>query len=133
MNEEMSEEETTKFFVEDNIKSFELDTTYIVKVYRIYPAWADGQLEAIIKCKNEKEAKEVADYLQDMNIECKIEEVKKNTKEEILNRCVEDCFRLAKKHHDWKTLEIKSADEVLHEDERAKEEYKFWERHLRWW
>jgi hypothetical protein len=127
---EGEEEQEEKYLKEEMIegKPDFSDANYIVKVWRRYPAWAEGQLEAVIKCKNRKEAEKVADYVWQHwgdfgipggNIGTKVYKVEDagEIAKDILEELEEDTIRLSRKGHAPEKLKIMTAKEVFEGEE----------------
>jgi len=102
------------------------DANYIVKVYRIAPCWADGYLEAVVKCKTEEEAGKVADTVREKwgdfniagaNVSTEIVKVNEETEREIKEEMRSDMTRLARNHHFIDSCEVLEASDVLELDE----------------
>ena len=112
-------------FMTEDFDSIE-EANYIVKAYRIAPAWSDGYLEAVVKCETREEAGKVADFIYEKwgdfsvagaNINTEIEEVDSSTVQEIKDEMRADMTRLGEKDHDIDCCEVLDADDVLEDDE----------------
>jgi len=127
---EAEEEEEKEFIKEEMIegKPDFSDAKYIVKVWRRFPVWGDGQLEAVIKCKSGREAEKVADYVWENwgdfgvpggNMDVKVYRVKdaEGAKKDILEEYEEDTIRLSNENHEPKRLKIMTAKEVFEGEE----------------
>jgi hypothetical protein len=125
------EEEQEEKYIKEEMVEGELDFSecdFIVKVYRTYPTWADGQLEAVIKCNTEEAAEKVSDIIWEEwgdfgvpggNISTKIEKVEDAGKieKEVLEEFEEDDIRLSRKGHATEKLKILWAKDVLEGDQ----------------
>jgi len=121
--ESWADDEIDCFDEAANITDIDLsDAEYIVKVYRIAPCWADGYLEAIIRCENEKQAEKVSEKVEEgwgdfgisgANVNTKIVKVDENTEREIKEEMRDDMTRLAKNNHLIDVCEVLDSDDVI--------------------
>jgi len=104
-------------YIKGNINDID-NAEYIVKVYKIDPCWADGQLSAVILCKNNEEAEQVEKIVQrGANVNTKIEEVTQRTAEDILNEYADDLIRYSNKYHAIQDLKIYTYEDIMNDDE----------------
>lgn len=92
---------------------------WIVKIYEVYPVWADGQVKGAIICNNKDEAEDIAKeinhealnshVLDEMNTRA---EIAFETDEMIRREWAEDIHRLGEHYHyDVKGLNIIDSEE----------------------
>ena len=115
--EDLYYDEILPQWIEGNINDID-NAEYIVKVFYIYPVWADGQLAEVVTANSEEEAEEIANKINDkMNVRTKVVKVDANTKEDIIREFAEDINRLTRNHHRYENLKISSYNDYEDEEE----------------
>jgi len=115
--EDLYYDEILPQWIEGNINDID-NAEYIVKVFYIYPVWADGQLAEVVTADSEEEAEEVANKINDnMNVRTKVVKVTGNTKEDIIREFAEDINRLSRNYHNYENLKISDYIDYMDNEE----------------